>query len=1054
MEQLKLIIKFMFILTSSKKISILLLFFSINYSANAQSIQVSGKVIDQQTQEPLVGISLGIRGTKIGTTSDGAGNYTLNAPSGSSILTASYVGYQSQGILINNRSIINISMVANNETLDQVVVTALGIEKNIKSLGYSVATIDGSEVNKVQTPNIISALSGKIAGVDVGNIANGVAGSKRIIIRGASSLTGNNQPLGIIDGIQISTESLGGPDAGGGVDYGDGLTGINPDDIESISVLKGNAAAALYGSLASNGVILVTTKSGKSVDGKTNIDISSNILVDKLINTTDFQYIYGQSGTGDEPPATPDEAFSSSSWGAKFDGSPSLQFDGVTRPFSPVKDNYERFFNTGTTLTNTAAVSGSNAHHNYRVSVSDLRNKDIVPNGAFKRTSLNAKTSSKFGSMTADIVLNYTMEQADNRPFIGGNHSNLFYSLVYLPGSIDVDNLKPGYNIEDGREFTYAGSISNPYYVVNKTKQVDTKDRVTGSVNLKYAFTDLFYARGRITRDYYGSERSRYIPDGNLYTSYPLGQFDEAATESVVSNYELLLGMNSKDFGKFTVTGFLGGNRNQRDRNIITTSGNSFVVPGVFTFNNLAVKLPSTSRSIQKTNSLFGSMELSYNKYLYLTLTGRNDWFSTLPKENNNLFYPSASLSFMFSDAFNLPSFINFGKFRASTAQVSGDTGPYQLDLSYSLTQIAYGGNNLQYIGTSNVPNRLLQPLLSTDYEFGLEMDFFNNRLGFDASYYNRQTTNDIVRTAISRSTGFRTAILNVGKLENQGIEVLLRGTPVKNTNFSWNTTLNFSRNDNKIIRLGDGVENAPILLATAKSGEVIIQLEEGKKYGGLYGYKYQRDEEGRKVFNTQGLPLYTTRNDFLANGVYDKMLGFSNTFNYNEFSLYTLVDAKWGASIYSETNAIAYNNGKHKNTLVGREEGFIGEGVLEDGTINTIMLRAKNNEDSATPGAGSVQSYYQQVSHIAEDFIYDASFVKLREVSLSYRLPNSFINKLGVTNATVAVVARNLLTLYKDKNLMNVDPESSVASGNGQGIERLVYPITRNYGLTLKVGL
>jgi len=1035
---------------------VLIALLSAGFSAKAQNdnVVIKGKVTDE-TGSYLAGVTITTKGSSLREGTDGNGNFTVRVKNRQAILVFSYIGFKTKEVPVGNQNTLNVSLATDANSLQEVVVTtALNMERNARSLGYSVATLDGKQVNSVQTPNIINALSGKVAGVDVGNIANGVAGTKRIVIRGGSSLTGNNQPLWVIDGVPVNSESLGGPDAYGGVDYGDGLTAINPDDVESISVLKGNAAAALYGSLAANGVILITTKKGKSINGKANVEVSSSLLLDKLINTTDFQYVYGQSGTGDEPPATPEEAFSSSSWGAKFDGSPSMQFDGVTRPFTAVKDNYERFFNTGSTITNTVAVSGSSANHNYRMSVSDLRNKDIIPNALFNRTSLNAKSSSTFGKFNADVVLNYTMEKANNRPFIGGNVSNLFYSLAYMPGSIDVANLMPGYG-PDGKEFSYANSISNPYYVVNKTKQVDTKNRLTGSVSLKYNLNKWIYLRGRATRDYYSANRNRYIPDGNQYTSYPLGQLEEAVTESVVTNYEAILGLSPIEIGKIGINAFVGGNNLYRTRDIANTSGNSFVVPGVYTFNNLSTKLPTTSKSRQKTNSFFGSMELSYNKYLFLTLTGRNDWFSTLPIENNNLFYPAASVSYVFSDAFKLPSVISFGKVRASAAQVSGDTGPYQLDLSYTLTQIAYGSNNLQYIGTTNVPNRKLQPLLSTDYELGLEMDFFNNRIGFDASYYNRETKNDIVRTAVSRSTGFRTAILNVGKMQNKGFEILLRATPVKTQNFSWNMSSTFSTNDNKVVRLGDGVENATILLATAKSGEVIIQLEENKRYGGIYGYKYVRDDSGNKVFDSRGYPTYTTKNEFLANGVYNKMLGFSNTFNYKDFSLYTLLDSKWGASIYSETNALSYGNGKHKATLVGREEGLTGVGVNDKGEPNTVLVPGKTTDVTGLPaGYGSISGYYQQMSHIAEEFIYDASFVKLRELSLSYKLPATVLKKLGINSASVALVGRNLATLYKDKNLKNVDPESSVASGNAQGIERLVYPVTRNFGLTIKLGL
>ncbi len=1014
------------------------------------TLQIKGKVTDE-TGIGMPGVNISVKGKKLFRTTDNFGAYTIGPIQEKDVLIFSYTGYSTKEVTVTG-ALVNVNLVPDANNLKEVVVTALNINRDKKSLGYSVTSIDGSMVNSVQTPNIVNALSGKIAGVDVGNIANGIAGTKRIVIRGGSSLTGNNQPLWVVDGTPINTETLGGPDAFGGVDYGDGLTGLNPDDIETISVLKGNAAAALYGSLASNGVILVTTKKGKSINGKSVIDFSSSMLFDKLVNTTDFQFDYGQSGTGNEPPATPEEGFSSSSWGAKLDGRPSVRFDGVTVPFNAVKDNYERFFNTGNTLTNTVSISGSNNIHNYRISLSDLRNEDIIPNAKFNRTGVNLKTTSKFGRLTADIALNYTVEKAKNRPFIGGNVSNLFYSLAYMPGNIDVESLKPGYNA-DGNEFSYANSISNPYYAVNKVSQSDNKDRVTGSINLKYDFTKWLYLRGRATRDYYAVGRSRYIPGGNQFTSYPLGQLEEAATKSWVSNYELILGVKDIKIGDVGINFFVGGNNLERKRDIVNTSGNSFVVPGVYTFNNLATKLPITSKSWQKTNSFFGSLELSYHNYLYLNLTGRNDWFSTLPMDNNNLFYPAASLSFVFSDAFKLPEAISFGKLRASTAQVSGDTSPYQLDLSYSLTQVAYGGNNLQYIGTTNISNSKLQPLLSTDYELGLEMDFFKGRMGFDVSYYNKQIKNDIVRTAVSRSTGFRTAILNVGKMENQGIELLLKGTPVKTGKFQWDVSTTFTKNSNKVVTLGPGTENAPILMATAKSGEVIIQLEEGKRYGGIYGYKYKRNDAGQIVYNAQGLPQYTTKNEFLANGVYDKMLGFGNTFSFGNFALFTLVDAKWGASIYSETNALSYSNGKHKNTLIGREDGLIGEGVNDSGAANTVKLRGISNTDFTT-GASSVQSYYQQISHVAEEFIYDASFVKLREVSLSYRFPKSLLSKVGISNATFSLVGRNLATLYKHKDLTNVDPESSVASGNAQGIERLVYPVTRNFGFTLKLSL
>ncbi len=1012
----------------------------------SQDITVTGTVSDENG-EPLPGVSVYPKDSQLGTTTDVSGKYSIKIVDEKASLKFSFLGYITQEVVVGRQTQINVKLIPDNKALNEVVVTALNIKRSERSLGYAVTQLSGDKVSTVQTPNLINALSGKVAGVDVGNIGSGVAGSKRVVIRGSSSLTGNNQPLWVIDGIPINSSSLGGlannaPE--GGIDYGDALTGINPDDIESISVLKGNAAAALYGSLASNGVIIVTTKSGKSVNGRTNVEFNSSSMTDHLINLTDFQKQYGQTSKTNamQLPDNAADAYSSDSWGHKLDGSPAVQFDGVTRPFSYVEDNYKNFFRTGSTITNTLALSGSNTNNNFRISLSDLRNTDIVPNANYSRTSFNAKTSSKFGKLDADVVVNYTYEKALNRPFIGGNHSNLFYSLFYLPGNIDINTLSPGYH-PDGSEFTYADGISNPYFVADKTHEDDSKNTLRGSISLKYNFGKLLYVRGRYTRDYYVENRSYYIPEGNLYTSFPDGQLNQQSRQSVVNNYEFIAGINPVKFNKFEINAFVGGNKAVYPRSSINTSGNSFVIPGVYTFNNLGTKQPTTSATNQKTNSLFGSAEFAYDNFLFLTLTGRNDWFSTLPTNNNNLFYPSAALSFVFSDAFKLPSSISFGKFRASTAQVSGDTGPGQLDLSYSLTQTSYNGLPLQYIGTSNIPNKDLKPLSSTDYEFGLEMDFFENRFGFDIDYYRRETKDDIVTTAVSGSSGYATAVLNVGRLKNSGVELLLRATPVKKQNFSWDLTATFSKNNSKVIALGDQVENTPIILAKAKGGEAIVQLEEGKAYGGIYGFAYQRDEKGNKVYNSLGNPLATSNFVYLGNGVYDKLTGLSNNFNFKKFSLYFLLDGKFGADLYSETNATAYDNGKHKATLVGRETGLTPKGVDKDGNPNMVMVTPEK-----------LSSYYKQVGNIAEQFIYDASFIKLREASLRYNIPHLLLNKIKVRDASISFIARNLLTIYKDKNLENVDPESNISSGNDQGIERLVYPTTRSFGLSLKIGL
>ncbi|HEX7845149.1 MAG TPA: TonB-dependent receptor plug domain-containing protein, partial [Chitinophagaceae bacterium] len=551
------------------------------------TITITGVVTDDNGG-PLAGVTVGVKGTTASTITNAAGGYSINVRDKKAVLVFSFVGLGTEEITVGNRSSINVGLSPSTKEIDGVVVTALNIKRNPRSLGYSVAQLDGSKVNTVQTPSLVNALSGKVAGVDVGNIANGVAGTKRVVIRGATSLTGDNNPLWVIDGIPVNSSSLGGlatntPE--GGYDYGDGLTGINPDDIESISVLKGNAAAALYGSRASNGVILVTTKSGKNAKGKTNVDFSTSLLIDKLYDVSNYQNVYGQSSinqaSGRELPTSADNAKGSDSWGHIMDGTPAPQFDGVVRPFSPVKDVYNNFFRTGSTITNTISLYGSNGNHDYRVSLSDLRNTDITPKSDYARTSINTKTHSKFGKMDVDLVFNYTYDKANNRPYIGGNHDNSMYSLLYLPNSIGLDALQPGYD-SLGREFLYTQGVSNPYYLINKEVETDSRNRFWGSLTLKYEVTSWLYVRGRMTRDYYLSKRLQYIPDGNASSSFPYnspsnigGIFNQRAVESSANEYEIMVGLNPDLKGKFSVNGFVGGNISKRSSTQLIESGNT-----------------------------------------------------------------------------------------------------------------------------------------------------------------------------------------------------------------------------------------------------------------------------------------------------------------------------------------------------------------------------------------------------------------------------------------------------------------------------------------------
>jgi TonB-linked SusC/RagA family outer membrane protein len=843
-----------------------------------------------------------------------------------------------------------------------------------------------------------------------------------------------------VDGIPINTSMIGNatPDGGGGLDYGDGLTGLNTDDIESISVLKGNAAAALYGSRASNGVILITTKSGRDAKKKTEVSFHSTFTLDKAVDLTDWQYDYGQ-GVNGKKPQTQQEALlgGNAGWGEKLDGSDVIQYDGVARPYSPHRNNFTEFYKGGQTWTNSVAISGHYENHNYRISASHVDNKDIVPNTGYSRNNFSIHSESRFGNLSVNVVADFINEKAQNRQRLGGNYSNVHYTLINLPSNINVSDLAPGYDTL-GKEIgiNNQGIPTNPYYTTNKIHQDDERRRFIGSLELKYDITPWLYAKGRMMADYLNFKELDYTPSGVIWYPKGGGLNQDGQTNSEL-NYEGMIGTAFSITQKAKINAFAGGNIYKRNRESFNINGSPFVIDDIYTANNLAVKYPSTGYYRKQTNSLFASAEVSYDDLLFLNFTGRQDWFSTLPVNNNSLFYPSVSLSYLLSRHLSMPSWISFAKLRGSFAEVSGDTDPYQLTLGYSLDRDNYNGINLQKISNSVIPNVNLQPLLSSEIEFGTDFGFVNDRINVNLTYYNRKTTQDIVVTQVSNSSGFAQAILNVGEIANKGFEAAIKTVPVRSGKFKWEVSANFSYNDNKVVSLGGDLPT--ILLVGSKTGSATINVEKGKRYGMIEGYTYLRDSKGAVVYDANGYPMNSTTPQILGNGLYDKIAGISNTFTYGPLSLYFLIDGKFGAEIYSEQNSLAVSNGKHKMTLAGRESGLTGDGVDAQGNANSIAVPVDK-----------LSQYYGRVAGITENFVYDASFAKLREVSLGYQIPKKLLPAVPFSRAYVSLIARNLLILYKQTP--NIDPESGTISGNAQGISATVYPTTRSYGVNLSL--
>lgn len=1045
------------------------MFFS--QSMVAQTIAISGTVKDD-TGVPLPGASVVVKGTTQGTVTDFDGKFTIEADN-DAVLTISYLGFATQDVAIDGRSNIEINMALDAEGLDEVVVTALGIKREAKALGYSLTEVGGEEVSQVKTTSAINSLQGKVAGVNISTSSSGASGSSRVIIRGASSLTGNNQPLYVVDGIPIINNTNGsvvGATNDGTGDGGDDISSLNPDDIETISVLKGSSAAALYGSLAANGVIMITTKSGKGQQGL-GVEFSSSFTFDK-INTDlqDFQTQYGQGSNNlkpgfeydvngnaveiTDPALATSDAFTTSllSWGAKLDGTSVYNWDGVRRPYAYTGNNLDKFYNTGTTAVNTLALSKGGEDYNYRFSVSDLDNKDIFPGSTLGRKSFSLNASAKINpKLTSTINAKYIIEKVHNRVNLGDTPGNANTVAYVLPSSLDINDLRPGAN-DEGTELLFQPSqfISNPYWVVNAFNNDDKKNRFTGSTILRYDITDWLYASGRAGLDSYNLNRQRVTPFGTAYR--PAGELYQVKSTYSLFDADFMLGIDQALTSKISTNVIMGANTRTSTFESLSAIGRGFIVVGLEDINNTTLPEPTNSYSKTKTNSLYGSLEVDYDRFFYLTFTGRNDWFSTLsfPDKTtpNNDFYWSLSGSFLLSEAFQMPEAINYVKLRGSYAQVAGGArDAYALNLDYAITG-SFQGQSFGQLNGNSIPNPNLVPFQKSEYEVGLEGRFFNSRLNIDAAYYSNQTTNDIVQAAASQSSGFTSSILNIGELENKGVELLIGGTPIQTKNFAWYSSFNLGYNDSEIIFTDD--EETPINVdgSLTRSRTAIISHIVGENYGVIYGSSYKRDENGNIMYDISStIPRPVQgENKILGQGVAPYTLGFSNSFRYNNVTLSFLIDAKYGGSVHSGTNRELTLRGLHKNTLEGRENGLVVSGI-DDATGQPF---------TTTVAPEDLRTFYGRIGEenagISEEFVYSTDFIKFRELSFSYNLPSKVLDNKFIKEVRLSLIGRNLFFISRD--IDNVDPEASLNNLNSQGIERFGVPSTKSYGFSVNIKL
>lgn len=1015
------------------RLLIVLLLFS---SAVLAQRQLSGIVRNAQTGSGLASATVKVQGQNVQTVTGSEGSFNLSVPSGSVVLEVSYVGFGTKVVPVAaNETDVVIALDANSAELTQVVVTALGISKESRKLGYSVTTVSGEQMTKARETNLALSLAGRVAGLNVKGTSGGPGGTAKILLRGMPSMNSGGSPLFVINGVPIDNTQRGSSGEWGGADNGDGIGNLNPDDIESMTVLKGQSASALYGARASNGVILITTKTAKK--GTFSVDYNMNYAMEKAMDLTDFQYVYGQ-GIGGKKPATVAEALQTTrmSWGSRLDGSQVIQFDGKTYPYTAYQDNLEDFYRTGTAFTNTVALNRGGENGSFRLSLSNLDNNSIVRNSGLDRKTINLNIEQKLtDKLSVSLLANFINEESKNRPQLSDGPMNPNNGL-FLATNINQSVLGIGYDPATGYETRWSDDeyVTNPWFVVNRYINNLGRKRLISAITARYNFTNWLYAQGRVGYDQQNDRLFKVEPWGTAYTTERRGNLqDQATTESYELNVDGLIGASHKITEDLSFDATVGANMRKNQMERIRIGGGPFILPYLYSFNN--VRNFNRDYGFYKTqvNSAYYNVDFSYRNFLTLSTSGRYDAYSTLPTNNREIFTPSVSASLIYSELLDMPS-LNFGKLRVSWANTSGEIGEaYRTALYYSL------GNSLNGVPlgsfSSDLPNLTLKPFTLSEIEVGTEFRMLRNRLGFDIAYYTRKTKNEIMPATFSAATGFTSGLVGTGSTKNAGLEVQVTGVPIQQRDFRWNVTANLTTVENRILETDAEGKNQNLGSNRATLGNAITAFVKGFAGPQILAYDYKRAASGEIVVDANGYPV---RGDLIKMGsvlptVYG---GLNNEFSYKGFNMSFLIDYNYGNKVLSATSYYSIFRGLNQMTLQGREGG-ITTGVLENGTKNTV--------------AADAQGYYRSLAqNVTSIHVQDGDFIKLRQVVLGYTLPESLLQRVPLFQSIqVSLVGRNLAILMKKTD--NIDPEASFGSNiRYAGIEGTSLPTTRTYGINV----
>lgn len=1041
---------------------IILLFCSVKY-LNAQTTvnktTITGVVLDN-LGEPLIGASVSEKGTTNATMTGIDGDFTLSVPSNGTI-TVTFVGFNSKDVPVNGQTNLKISLEEDSKLLEEVVVTALGIKRETKSLGYSMQELKGDALLESRESNVLNALSGKVSGLQVIRSSNGIGGSTKIVLRGSNSLTGSNQPLIVIDGVPMDNFTGGVDDAFGqnGRDMGSGLSDINQEDIESMSVLKGASAAALYGSRAGNGVILITTKSGGERPG-IGVTINTGLSIETPFIKPKMQNSFGQGLDGmynNQSPYT---------WGPKITGQTVQNWEGKDVKLSAY-DNYDAFFRTGVSFNEGVSFQQNINGTSVFASLNRSDENGTTPEASIAKTSVNVRATSfldKAKKWQIDAKANYVNVDAKNRPILGINPSNAYNTIYTLPVSIDMKEFKDRiYNDRGGMLWWYESDTpqENPYWVVKNRLNNDKRDRLLGTLKLKYTATDWLNLEISGGTDYYTTRTTEKVYAGSPNAKGG-GLYNEGKEVFYENNYSFLA-VARKDnlIDKLSASATAGGNLMFQGRDKTNGYSGQLLVENNFSLNNgINPATMSSSLVKRRMNSLYGVINLNWDNYLYFDVTARNDWSSTLSKDHNSYFYPSFNLAYIASEMLhrydiNMPSWISFAKIRGSYAVVGNDLDPYRLYNMYKMEKNNLGYNMIQPLSTTKFNSDVKSELIKS-WEAGLDIRFLDGRIGLDATWYKKNATNQLLDIPLHPFSGYDRKIINAGNIQNTGIELAINGTILNTKNgLNWDATFNFSRNKDKIIELADGITTYQLHQRSLENIQIVA--EAGGEYGAIYGQKYRRVTDknsphySKIIVDKQGLPLFTTDKEYLGNQNPNAMIGITNNFSYKGFNLSFLVDMRLGGKIFSGTTAVMNKYGLGKETVVNgdRANFVVPNSVVEDGT---------GYAENTT--ATSPQKYWLRLTDtsaggnfgLGEEFTYDATNIRLRNITLGYNFDKKLLVKTPFQRVRLSATCNNVWMIHS--KLDGIDPESVTATNtNASGFEANGAPTSRTFVFNLTVG-